>query len=73
MEGRIVDNANFLHIAEIGEISDGELYNSLLNEFPSWISDAKEKGILKMEEQVRPSAKEQEKKKTGYLEKLFNR
>ncbi|AZU60715.1 vWA domain-containing protein [Neobacillus mesonae] len=71
MEGRIVDNANFLHIAEIDKISDSQLYDSLLNEFPSWIREAREKGILKVEKTVQPAAQEPVKKKQGLFTKLF--
>ncbi|WHZ05303.1 VWA domain-containing protein [Neobacillus sp. YX16] len=46
MEGRFVDNANFFHIKDIEKISDEELYNNLLNEFPDWLQEAKSKGIL---------------------------
>ncbi|MCM3569702.1 VWA domain-containing protein [Neobacillus mesonae] len=73
LEGRIVDNANFLHIPEIDKISDSELYDSLLNEFPSWIQEARAKGILKEKETVQPAAKEPEAKRKGLLGKLFGR
>ncbi|WP_462409656.1 vWA domain-containing protein [Neobacillus sp. Marseille-QA0830] len=46
MEGRFVDNANFFHIQDIEKTTDEELYNQLLNEFPSWLSEATSKGIL---------------------------
>ncbi|PAE42466.1 vWA domain-containing protein [Bacillus sp. 7884-1] len=46
MEGRFIDNANFFHIKDIEKISDEELYNNLLNEFPQWLVEAKSKGIL---------------------------
>lgn len=46
LEGRFVDNANFFHIKDIEKISDEELYNNLLNEFPEWLQEAKSKGIL---------------------------
>ncbi|MCL6571811.1 MAG: VWA domain-containing protein [Bacillus sp. (in: Bacteria)] len=46
MEGRFVDNANFFHIKDIEKTSDEELYNQLLNEFPSWLEEANKKGIL---------------------------
>lgn len=46
MEGRYIDNANFFHIKDIEKISDEELYNKLLNEFPEWIKEAQEKGVL---------------------------
>ncbi|WP_331459286.1 VWA domain-containing protein [Paenibacillus sp. FJAT-27812] len=47
MEGRIVDNANFVHIDDIAAISDERLYDWLLNEFPSWLKAAKEKRIIR--------------------------
>ncbi|WP_229757460.1 vWA domain-containing protein [Paenibacillus marchantiophytorum] len=47
MEGRIVDNANFIHIDDIAAISDETLYNLLLNEFPQWIKEATELRILR--------------------------
>ncbi|WP_223587866.1 vWA domain-containing protein [Neobacillus bataviensis] len=46
MEGRFVDNANFFHIKDIERTTDEELYNQLLNEFPSWLEEAKTKRIL---------------------------
>lgn len=47
MEGRVVDNANFFHIDQIDQVSDEELYENLLNEFPMWLKEAKEKRILR--------------------------
>ena len=47
MEGRYVDNANFFHFDNLADVSDEELYNQLLNEFPQWLEEAKEKGILR--------------------------
>lgn len=47
MEGRVVDNANFFHLDDISQVTDEELYDQLLNEFPMWLKEAKEKGILK--------------------------
>lgn len=47
MVGRVVDNANFFHVDDISQVSDEELYNQLLNEFPMWLKEAKDKGILK--------------------------
>lgn len=46
MEGRYIDNANFFHIEDVEQISDEKLYNQLLNEFPSWLKEAKEKRLL---------------------------
>ncbi|WP_307555675.1 MULTISPECIES: VWA domain-containing protein [unclassified Paenibacillus] len=47
MEGRIVDNANFIHIEDIASISDETLYNLLLNEFPLWLKEATAKRIIR--------------------------
>lgn len=47
MEGRIVDNANFFHLDDIGAISDEVLYDKLLTEFPLWIREATAKRIIR--------------------------
>ncbi|MEG4225840.1 VWA domain-containing protein [Microcoleus sp. N9_B2] len=47
MKGRLVDNANFFHLDDLGKITDEQLYERLLNEFPAWIKQARLKGILK--------------------------
>jgi len=47
MEGRIVDNANFIHLSDISSVSDEVLYDQLLNEFPKWINDATKKRIIR--------------------------
>ena len=46
MGGRVIDNANFFDIDNIDSLSDEELYDKLLNEFPSWLKEAKEKNII---------------------------
>lgn len=46
MKGRFVDNANFFSLDDIDSISDEELYDRLMNEFPVWIKEAKNKHIL---------------------------
>lgn len=46
LKGRFVDNANFFELDDISKVSDEELYDRLLNEFPSWIEEAKRKSIL---------------------------
>ncbi|AZB41357.1 VWA domain-containing protein [Bacillus sp. FJAT-42376] len=46
MEGRFIDNANFFHIPDPEAIADEQLYHQLLDEFPSWIQEAKAKGVL---------------------------
>lgn len=47
MEGRIVDNASFFHLDDIAAVSDENLYDQLLNEFPMWIKAAKEQRIIR--------------------------
>lgn len=47
MEGRVVDNANFIHIEDISKVSDETLYSQLLNEFPLWLKEAADKRIIR--------------------------
>ena len=46
MTGRVVDNADFLNVNKIANLSDEELYAKLLGEFPNWIQAAKNKNII---------------------------
>ena len=46
MSGRYVDNADFFKIRNINKVSDKELYNQLLNEYPEWLKLVKSKGML---------------------------
>ncbi|MCC5625336.1 VWA domain-containing protein [Nostoc sp. CHAB 5715] len=46
MDGRIIDNADFFHVDDLRKITDEQLYERLLNEFPSWMKQARSKGIL---------------------------
>lgn len=76
LEGRFVDNANFIHIEDVDAISDEQLYDMLLNEFPSWIKEAKEKGVLiEKEEEQEPlvSEKADTQVKKGFWSRLFGR
>ncbi|MEX3713401.1 VWA domain-containing protein [Cytobacillus horneckiae] len=47
MGGRFIDNANFFAVDDLRNITDEELYERLLNEFPQWITEARSKNILK--------------------------
>jgi stress response protein SCP2 len=47
MEGRVVDNAGFFCVDDIDKITDAELYDRILNEFPQWLTDARAKGIVR--------------------------
>jgi hypothetical protein len=44
---RVVDNAGFFHAgSDPGALSDGELYDRLLGEFPKWLVAARAQGIV---------------------------
>lgn len=47
MSGRFIDNANFFKVRDLSTKSDDELYGLLLTEFPSYISQARQKGLIK--------------------------
>lgn len=47
MTGRVIDNANFFHVNDIGKIDDDQLFRRLLKEFPSWLQEARKMGIVK--------------------------
>jgi stress response protein SCP2 len=46
MPGRRVDNVGFFAVDDISKVSDPELYDRLLSEFPSWMAAARRAGIL---------------------------
>lgn len=46
LKGRVLDNANFFHLNDLEKISDEDLYDRLLIEFPGWIKEAKEAGLI---------------------------
>lgn len=47
MPGRRVDNVGFFAVDDIERISDQELYDRVLSEFPSWVRAARQAGILR--------------------------
>lgn len=47
MTGRIIDNCNFFALENILSISDEQLYEKLLGEFPDWLKEAKLKNIVR--------------------------
>lgn len=47
MGGRVIDNANFFKVPDVRKISDEQLYDNILDEFPSWLKEAKGKGFVK--------------------------
>lgn len=46
LEGRYIDNANFFAIDDLKQISESELYDRMVNEFPKWLKEAHAKGII---------------------------
>jgi len=47
LNGRLLDNADFFAINDINSISDDDLYAKLMNEFPSWVGQARKAGLIK--------------------------
>lgn len=47
MGGRVVDNCNFFAMDHIQSMPDSQLYDCLLQEFPLWLTEAKNKNILR--------------------------
>ncbi|MEU9036668.1 VWA domain-containing protein [Streptomyces sp. NPDC048352] len=47
MPGRRVDNVGFFAVDDIDRVSDPDLYDRLLSEFPSWLRAARQAGILR--------------------------
>lgn len=46
MTGRVVDNCNFFALDTITSIADDKLYELLLEEFPDWLQQARQKNIV---------------------------
>jgi stress response protein SCP2 len=46
MSGRVVDNCGFFAIDDLHSISVDELYDRLMDEFPSWLKAARAAGII---------------------------
>ncbi|KEK23902.1 VWA domain-containing protein [Bacillus gaemokensis] len=46
MSGRFLDNADFFNVNDLRRISDEEFMDRILNEFPEWINQVRNKGIL---------------------------
>ena len=64
MSGRYVDNANFFVLNDVLEVSDDEIYDRLLAEFPSWLKQPK------VEEMIRDKYRGEMLKKR-FFSKLF--
>ncbi|WP_431963996.1 VWA domain-containing protein [Actinacidiphila sp. bgisy160] len=47
LPGRRVDNVGFFAVDDIATVPDAELYDRILSEFPSWMTAARQAGILR--------------------------
>ncbi|MGB4093480.1 MAG: VWA domain-containing protein [Ruminococcus flavefaciens] len=47
LEGRFVDNAGFFALDDFMAVSNDELYDRLLNEFPIWLNEVKRQGLIR--------------------------
>ncbi|ALS09904.1 hypothetical protein ABE82_26150 (plasmid) [Paenibacillus peoriae] len=47
LKGRLIDNAHFIEVKNLKNISEEELYNKLLNEYPEWLSAARANKLIK--------------------------
>ena len=46
LKGRHIDNANFFAIDDLRQISEAELYDRMMQEFPAWLKQARAKGMI---------------------------
>ncbi|WP_347902894.1 VWA domain-containing protein [Pseudomonas purpurea] len=46
MDGRVVDNCNFFALDNLNDISEEQLYDQLMEEFPDWLKAARDAFIL---------------------------
>ncbi len=46
MQGRLVDNCNFFALDDLHDVSEEELYERLLEEFPGWLQEIKRIGMI---------------------------
>ena len=46
LQNRFIDNCDFFDVDSIGSIPEQELYNKMIQEFPSWIKLAQSKNII---------------------------
>ena len=47
LRGRYVDNANFFALDDFRSVSNEELYERLLNEFPVWLKEVRRLGMIR--------------------------
>lgn len=47
LQNRLIDNANFFNVQKDLAVEDSDLYKRMMVEYPFWVKEATEKGILK--------------------------
>ena len=47
MTGRVIDNCDFFELDDLNDISEEALYENMLEEFPSWLKEAREIGLIR--------------------------
>ena len=47
LPGRKIDNADFFNVTDPGDPDDSAFFDSMMNEFPEWMSSARSAGILR--------------------------
>ena len=46
MTGRVIDNCDFFELDDLDDVSEEALYENMLEEFPSWLKEAREIGLI---------------------------
>jgi stress response protein SCP2 len=49
MGGRFLDNADFFSVADPAQVSDDELFDLLMTEYPGWLAQARQRGLLPLQ------------------------
>lgn len=47
MGGRFIDNADFFSVEDPAQVSDEEIFELLVSEYPEWLTQARSKGLLR--------------------------
>jgi hypothetical protein len=46
MQGRFLDNADFFSVQDPADIGDAQLYDLMMTEYPGWLQQAKQRGLI---------------------------
>ena len=46
LSGRVIDNAGFFRASDLDRISDNDLYSKMMTEFPQFVQQARQKGMI---------------------------